>query len=402
MARYGLVINRLLKIAICIGCKTVVDPKFIYNHVHKDQRQANLTKTYCEALPGRFSLTPKTLLEPPSALRPAIPCLELKDGYVYCTGCNRAMEHERSLKATHRCRTFEIKKGFAQAFFPHSHQGGYFAVTLPPRRHDAQPVDTVQLLKNMFQDPPPQDVPIALPANPRDANHFLELKEWVPTLGGLTGSEIQFAVRDINPALRELISDSLKRYMTKVEEALTPKSRSVEVVMGSYTGSVPFFSMPRPSRSLTEQTGSGGRRTRLKPSSAIAVSGPTDSAARTSSHSSLAAARGCWARVHVELTRDQKALAEVFVEAAKRRDGSDMGPLQDLFYSLFTQQLGNQTCYAFPVYRFLVLYSFRRDGTVRPCNEITQIISKLVFWARGCILKRIRSIMDHEQCGFFS
>jgi hypothetical protein len=107
-------------------------------------------------------------------------------------------------------------------------------------------------------------------------------------------------------------------------------------------------------------------------------------------------------KVHVELTRDQKALAEVFVEAAKRRDGSDMGPLQDLFYSLFTQQLGNQTCYAFPVYRFLVLYSFRRDGTVRPCNEITQIISKLVFWARGCILKRIRSIMDHEQCGFFS
>lgn len=104
----------------------------------------------------------------------------------------------------------------------------------------------------------------------------------------------------------------------------------------------------------------------------------------------------------MELTDDQKALAEAFVDAAKRRDGSDMEPLQDLFYSLFTQELANQTSYAFPVYRFLVLYSFRRDGTVHPCNEITQIISKLVFWARGCILKRIRSIMDHERCGFFS
>jgi len=45
--------------------------------------------------------------------------------------------------------------------------------------------------------------------------------------------------------------------------------------------------------------------------------------------------------------------------------------------------MANKTVHAFPVYRFLVLYSFRRDGSIEPCNDITQYISKIVFFARA-------------------
>jgi len=64
--------------------------------------------------------------------------------------------------------------------------------------------------------------------------------------------------------------------------------------------------------------------------------------------------------------------------------------------------MANKTVHAFPVYRFLVLYSFRRDGSIEPCNDITQYISKIVFFARACIYRRIRETMDANHTGFFS
>jgi len=103
----------------------------------------------------------------------------------------------------------------------------------------------------------------------------------------------------------------------------------------------------------------------------------------------------------VNTTNEQKALALRFLDSVQRRNGSEIPVLQDLLYSIFTQRLTNRTAHAFPAYRFLVLYSFRRDGSVQPCNDITQIISKIVFFARGCIYRQIKSIMDKEDRGFF-
>lgn len=272
MLRYGLVVYLPFKILICIACQTVIDPKYIFSHVHKDQPRAGVTKAYCLELAQRFSLTPKHQLNPPSTLTKAIPCLELKEGYVYCTGCNRAMEHDRSLKSTHTCSGFEIKKGFAQAFFPRAHQGGYFAVTVPPRRPDVQPMDLVQILKDTFPDPNPADRVITLPKNPPEGNHFLEMQGWVQTLNGLTGAQIQYAVREVNTDLRLLVSRSIAKYMSKVDSDLVGTRHSMRVAMASYNELV--FRSHFPLLEITDANGQGtpdDRYVRLPPTTELSA-----------------------------------------------------------------------------------------------------------------------------------
>lgn len=85
---------------------------------------------------------------------------------------------------------------------------------------------------------------------------------------------------------------------------------------------------------------------------------------------------------------------------------SDMGSrklaLHDLLYALFTQDRGNSSRYTFAVYRFLVLYSFRREGHLAQARVITQYISAIVFFGRGTIFNAIMNSMDHEGRGYFA
>lgn len=165
---------------------------------------------------------------------------------MYCTVCNHAVERLRTLKSNHiTCPGFEIKEGFAQTFFPRSHHGGYFAVTVPPQRRDPRPVNLVQRLKVMFPDPNPANVPMNLPENPADSNHFLSMQKWVPTLNGLTPAEIRFATREVNPDLRELVSGAVGGYMREIDESLAKNStHQMRVAIGSFTGLVSLLSSP--------------------------------------------------------------------------------------------------------------------------------------------------------------
>ena len=240
MRQLGLVVYRPLHILICIKCKSVINPDHIYSHVRRDLPHAEITPQYCERLSTKFGLTPRSRLERPSGPRSAIPCLQLREGYAYCEGCGYAAKCVRTLTSKHAtCPGFGVKTGFAQSFFPHSNQGGYFAVTVPPPQRDSRPVDLVQRLKDAFPDPNPADVPIALPENPRDSNHFLHVQRWVPTLNRLTGAEIQFVTSEANPTLRGLVSNAIDRYMSTVDKSLTDdSSHSIRVAMGSYNGLV--------------------------------------------------------------------------------------------------------------------------------------------------------------------
>ena len=242
MRKYGLVVNLPLHILLCIGCKSAIDPDRVYAHVRREQRHVDITRGYCDSLKRRFTLTPRRLLRRPSTLRKAIPCLQVKEGYAYCSVCYHACALDRSLQSKHRtCPGHRVKHGLAQAFFPRSHNGGYFAVTLPPPEPSRRPIDLAQRLRDSFPDPSPADVPIELPPNPRDSNHFLEMQQWVPTLDGLTGAEVHFATREANPLLRASVRDALGRYMDAVDESLKHSTHAMRVAMGSYNGFVSPF-----------------------------------------------------------------------------------------------------------------------------------------------------------------
>lgn len=104
--------------------------------------------------------------------------------------------------------------------------------------------------------------------------------------------------------------------------------------------------------------------------------------------------------VQLETTKKEKEAAEKYLRSTRNHDGFEMSHFQDLVLAIFTEDRKDRPVFDVLAYRFLMMYSFRRDGSIQPCNDITQIISGMVFFARGSILIKIQSKMAADHLGF--
>ena len=76
--------------------------------------------------------------------------------------------------------------------------------------------------------------------------------------------------------------------------------------------------------------------------------------------------------------------------------------LRHFLFSLFSQKkCGEATKYDLLVYSFLVLYSFTEHGNLQACSDFSRYFSKVVFFARAAIFKRISSEAKGGNKGFF-
>lgn len=76
--------------------------------------------------------------------------------------------------------------------------------------------------------------------------------------------------------------------------------------------------------------------------------------------------------------------------------------LQRFLQTLFTQSRRDGSRYTLTVFRFLVLYSFRREGCLAKSGTITQYISHIVFIGRGTTFNEIKKAMARDNQGYFS
>jgi len=97
----------------------------------------------------------------------------------------------------------------------------------------------------------------------------------------------------------------------------------------------------------------------------------------------------------------QKLAADKFVAALGSGKKDESQALQCFLYALFTQDREDSSRYVFPVYQFLILYSFRKDGHLAKASVITQYISAIVFFGRGTIFKAIVESMERNKRGYF-
>lgn len=236
MARLGIAAYTPLGILTCIKCKSVIDPCNIYTHIRGELPHADVDKDYCQSLRERFSLIEAHELKPPTTLRPAIPNLQLHHNYSYCSVCCHAYQREHSLMTKHHCPHFSVRSGCAQAYFPFYHHGGFFAVAKPLPPPTDQGVDFVEVLKSKYRDPVPADLPIDIPENPRDSNHFLSHRNWGGIVKGLCGRQLWDAVRTANQNLRGAIRHSVDWYVNDVNGKLKTEHPDVwGDAIGSYT-----------------------------------------------------------------------------------------------------------------------------------------------------------------------
>ena len=76
--------------------------------------------------------------------------------------------------------------------------------------------------------------------------------------------------------------------------------------------------------------------------------------------------------------------------------------LERFLFSLFSQKkCGEATKYDLLAYSFLVLYSFTEYGSLQACGNFSQYFSKVVFFARATIFKRILFETKGNNEGFF-
>jgi len=113
-------------------------------------------------------------------------------------------------------------------------------------------------------------------------------------------------------------------------------------------------------------------------------------------------ALGDFSRYSWKISKAQRLAVKAYIAALRtnRRDQTSE-TLQNLLYALFTQDRGDSSRYTFTVYRFLILYSFREDGSLSKASVITQYISAIVFIGRGTIFKKIEQSMAYTNRGYF-
>jgi len=99
----------------------------------------------------------------------------------------------------------------------------------------------------------------------------------------------------------------------------------------------------------------------------------------------VAAAIGRFSKqVNPSIPTTQADAARKYKDAVDRGTGEQSARLQALLLTVFNHKIC-ESATVLPGYRFLVFYSFRRDGGLDVCKNITQIISKLVFLGRATI-----------------
>lgn len=112
----------------------------------------------------------------------------------------------------------------------------------------------------------------------------------------------------------------------------------------------------------------------------------------------------CYSR-EVEFAQKSAALDFLgFLQYSNEGSGKKdlQAALQRFLLTLFTQNKHDSSRYTFTVFRFLVLYSFRREGCLAKSGTITQYISRIVFFGRGAIFNEIKKVMTKNRHGYFT
>ena len=236
MDKYGFVVNTKWKLAICLGCKTGIDAKGLYDHINNEIKPNKVSYEYCKTVTVKFGLLTRNKLKLPTSVIPALFSLPITPNMLYCNRCGYAACIRASILRYHvdqACPNSSILHGPAQTFFPTTRRN-FFVVRVPPARA-AEPseVKISTLFKAQF--PQLQVNPlIAPPSDVRDTNHFLSLGDWFQEVAGLGYDQVHHIARNAQSDLRPLVRESVNSYIEAMNEELSGVDFAVKVAMGDY------------------------------------------------------------------------------------------------------------------------------------------------------------------------
>ena len=237
MSQFGICVNVVARVVVCIACASVIRPLELAPHFSKSHPPMSIAPTFYQELIETYGLHEDPLRSRPGMIITAIYGLDLVDGYLSCDNCGYACKTEKRIK-THTGKSrgcSSYRRRYVQAFRSSSNQM-YFGVKL---QHTSEltedPLDPVAYLKARFAPLPFNQTPISCPA-PRDANHFLNLEHWHKHVEGRTGAEIHQVVREREPELRKEVRIVMERYAKDAIKKLEKLDDEAKGAIGDYLG----------------------------------------------------------------------------------------------------------------------------------------------------------------------
>jgi hypothetical protein len=105
----GIVINTLLRVAICVHCQQAILPSALVSHLRSHFKYIEVPPGLADGLQASFKLT-DAINWPKKAIEPVFPISIQPNPYLFCTRCNKGYSTENSL-LHHQRRHRSSEKG---------------------------------------------------------------------------------------------------------------------------------------------------------------------------------------------------------------------------------------------------------------------------------------------------
>lgn len=104
-------------------------------------------------------------------------------------------------------------------------------------------------------------------------------------------------------------------------------------------------------------------------------------------------------RIVPDVPEAQVKAAKSYEQALVRGTGQQVALLQELLLSVFTHKIcGDHS--SIPAMRFLVFYSFRKDGSLELFNKVTRILSEFIYAGRSVIFNAVMACVKPPNVSF--
>jgi hypothetical protein len=203
LASYGIVINKLLCVAVCIECKKTVILSLLVSHIQTHLKFVDVPCGLADELGPFFKLS-DTVVWPKIPINPVFPIAIQPEPFIFCNNCNKGYASVNSINSHQRLRKCSdgippskaCHNGYAQLIHIGKTRGYLEVIVDDLVKKTDKPIDHAALfMDNLGGIRDYANVPVRLPEDEMNLSSFYHRDGWLHHLQGYTAVDLSEAYR---------------------------------------------------------------------------------------------------------------------------------------------------------------------------------------------------------------
>ena len=203
LASYGIVINMLLRVAVCVECEKTIALSSLVSHIRTHLKFVDIPSGLPDELQTSFALK-ETVVWPKTPIKPIFPIPIHPEPLVFCNNCNKGyttissvQSHQRTRKCSDTLRPSDsYHNGYGQLI----HLGkarSYLQVVVDDlvKKTDKQIDHAALFMDNLGGIRDYANMPVRLPEDEMNLSSFYHRDGWLQHLEGFTAADLSEAYR---------------------------------------------------------------------------------------------------------------------------------------------------------------------------------------------------------------